>query len=490
MLTLSLVSALLLAAPASPAAPAAKPAAIPPLPAGKKPNIIFILADDQAWNGTAVPMDPQIPGSKSAVIQTPNLEKLAAAGLRFSQAYAPAPVCSPTRVSIQTGKTPASQHWTKAAPGVGDGPSFKLIEADCSKDLEAKEVTIGELLKTAGYATAHYGKWHISGGGPAKHGYDESDGDTGNRDADNLTPPDPLALFSTSKRAAEFIKKSRAAGKPFYVQISSYALHASHNALPETIAKYQKLMPDAKGQEVSRAAIMENLDTAIGQLLKSVDEQGLASSTYVIYMADNGMSGKKGVLSGGKGDLREAGIRVPFIIRGPGIPQNAVSRTLIAGEDLLPTFCSLAGLPADKLPKGLAGGDLRPVLAKPEAEVKRAQPGMSFHFPHYQGGTPSSALVIGDWKLLLDYEDDHVELYNLKNDPGEQNDLAKSEASRAAAMKADLLARLKADDAWMPRPNPAYDPAAPKEATKGSGKSKGEKKEGKKGGKGKDKPAE
>jgi len=463
---------LLLPALCSTLAAQAAPAGIPPLPSGGKPNIVFILADDQAWNGTSVQMDSQVSGSKSEVIATPNLERLAAAGLRFSQCYAPAPVCSPTRISIQTGKTPASQHWTKAAPSAGNDPSLKMIEANCAKDLEARELTIGELLQTAGYRTAHYGKWHIAGGGPAKNGYDESDGDTSNRDADKYLPPDPCAVFSTSTRAADFMKKTHAAGKPFYIQISSYALHDSENALPETIAKYQKLLPNAKGQEVSRAAIMENLDTAIGNLLKSIDEQDLASSTYVVYMADNGMSSKKGILSGGKGDLREAGIRVPFIIRGPAIPANLFSRTMITGEDLLPTFCSLAGITADKLPKDLAGGDLCPVFAKPETKVTRAFPGMTFHFPHYQGGTPSSALIIGDWKLILYYEDDQIELYNLKNDLAEKTDLSKSESPRAAAMKADLIARLKSEDAWLPKPNPAYDRNALKLDTKSGGAEK------------------
>ena len=157
-----------------------------------QPNFIFMLSDDQGWNGLSVPMHPDVAGSKGEIFRTPNLEKLAAQGMRFSSAYAPAPVCSPTRISVQTGKSPARLHWTKAAPAV---PGRKLIEPRLIKDLSKDEVTIGELLKRAGYATAHYGKWHISGGGPGAHGYDEHDGDTGNENAFKFTDPNPVDIF-------------------------------------------------------------------------------------------------------------------------------------------------------------------------------------------------------------------------------------------------------------------------------------------------------
>jgi arylsulfatase A-like enzyme len=151
-----------------------------------RPNIIFMLADDQGWNGLSVPMAPDMPGSRSEIFQTPNLERLAAQGVRFSNAYAPAPVCSPTRISIQTGKSPAQLHWTKAAP---PEEGRRLLEPQLIKSITDSETTVGELLRQAGYATAHYGKWHIGGGGPRKHGYDEHDGDTGNEEAFNSRIP-------------------------------------------------------------------------------------------------------------------------------------------------------------------------------------------------------------------------------------------------------------------------------------------------------------
>lgn len=155
-----------------------------------KPNIIFMLSDDQGWNGLSVAMHPNLPGSKGEIFHTPNLEKLAAQGMRFSSAYAPAPVCSPTRISIQTGKSPAQLHWTKAAPAV---PNQRMVEPRLIKDLASRETTIAELLKKAGYATAHYGKWHIAGGGLGAHGYNEHDGE-------NLTLQNRLRLARVARK--------------------------------------------------------------------------------------------------------------------------------------------------------------------------------------------------------------------------------------------------------------------------------------------------
>jgi arylsulfatase A len=169
-----------------------------------RPNIVFMLADDQGWNGLSVPMAPDMPGSRSDIFQTPNLERLAAQGVRFSSAYAPAPVCSPARISIQTGKSPAQLHWTKAAP---PEEGRKLLEPRLIKSIADSETTVGERLRKAGCATAHYGKWHIGGGGPGKHGYDEHDGDTGNEEAFQFTDPNPVDIFGMAERAATVIPK-------------------------------------------------------------------------------------------------------------------------------------------------------------------------------------------------------------------------------------------------------------------------------------------
>ena len=229
-----------------------------------QPNIIFMLSDDQGWTETSVQMHPDIPNSKSDIVETPNLLKLAKQGMRFSQAYAPAPVCSPTRLSLQTGKSPAQNQWTKASRSYSAADGFKLIPPQSIRNIPDDELTIGELLQEAGYATAHYGKWHIAGGGPERHGYDESDGDTSNGDAAPHKGDNPVDIFGMGNRAAKFMQKNIKTDKPFFIQLSYHALHYPQNAKPATVAKYRKLMPNGDDRSVGRAAIGENLDEGIG----------------------------------------------------------------------------------------------------------------------------------------------------------------------------------------------------------------------------------
>ena len=205
-----------------------------------RPNIILILSDDQDWNGLSVRMHPDIAESRSDYFETPNLEKFAAQGMRFSNGYAPAPVCSPTRISLQTGMTPARLGWTKAAPAE---TGYRLIEGDNRKAIRDEEVTFAELLRKSGYATAHFGKWHLSGGGPEKHGYDVSDGDTGNREAEAFKDPNPVDIFGMTDRAKAFMEKNQRAGKPFYLQMSYNALHVPENANRSSLAKFEAKAP-------------------------------------------------------------------------------------------------------------------------------------------------------------------------------------------------------------------------------------------------------
>lgn len=432
-----------------------------------RPNIILMLADDQGWNGTSVAMHPDVPGSKSDVHKTPNLEKFAGQGMRFSAAYAPAPVCSPTRISILTGRSPAALHWTKAVPPES---GRKLIEPTNVKAVADGEASVAELLRTAGYATAHYGKWHIRGGGPAKHGYDDSDGDTGNEEAFKYTDPNPVNIFGMVKSATAFMEKSKKAGKPFFIQMSWNALHAAGNANKATLAKYAKLnLGNEKRTQV--AAITEDLDTGVGALLKAIDDLELTGTTYVIYTSDNGAGGGgRGALHGGKGDVYEGGIRVPFIVRGPGVKANSWCHTRIVGYDFLPTFCEWAGVPAEKLPKAVEGGSLVKVIADGRGEVKRSRDGLVFHFPHYQGDTPHSAIIVGDLKLMKFYEDNRVVLFDLAQDLREQTDLSKKRPEDTAKLDKQLTEHLKAVDAQMPTPNPKYDPKAPPPPKKKGGK--------------------
>ncbi len=436
--------------------------------AAERPNIVLMLSDDQGWNGLSVSMHPEIPGSKGDVFHTPNLERLAAQGMRFSAGYAPASVCSPTRISLQTGKSPAALHWTKAAP---PEEGQQLLEPRLIKSISESETTIGEILQQSGYATAHYGKWHISGGGPVKHGYDESDGDTGNENAFKFQDPNPVDIFGMANRAAAFMEKNSKAKKPFFIQLSWNALHASENANKATLAKYEAKLKGENAKRITTAAITEDLDTGVGKVLQAIDRLGLADNTFVIYMSDNGSGGGKRALSGGKGGVWEGGIRVPFIVRGPGVKPNSWSHTRVVGYDLFPTFCGWAGIAPRDLPKDIEGGSIASLLTNEgRREVKRPREELVFHFPHYQGDAPHSAILLGDLKLLHFYEDNRDLLFDLSKDIGERTDLAEKRPADVKRLR-DRLEKYLADiNAQLPLPNPQYDanqPASTKREKKG-----------------------
>jgi arylsulfatase A len=452
-----------------------------------RPNIIFMMSDDQAWNGLSVPMHPELDWSKSSVVETPHLEKLAAQGMRFSAAYAPASVCSPTRISLQTGRSPAALHWTKAAPAEA---GHKLIELRNIRQIDRDEVTIGELLREAGYATAHYGKWHINGGGPAAHGYDEGDGDIGNEYAHEFGDPNPADIFGMADRAVAFMEKNKKAARPFFIQMSWHALHAPTNALKATLAKYQKKMGGSvDDKRVGSAAIAENLDTGVGIVVDAVDRLGLTDNTFVIYMSDNGSGGgggkgggRRAGLSGGKGGVWEGGIRSPLIIRGPGVPANSWCHERVVGYDFYPTYCEWAGIPSSKLPLNIEGGSIAGLLADGQGKVTRAREEMVFHFPHYQGGDgPHTALMLGNLKLMNFYEDDRLALFDLSRDIQEANDLSKERPRDVEKLRNLMQAYLTDVDAQMPTVNPDYDPSQPPAAIRKGKRSAGSKGGGNKG---------
>lgn len=463
--------------------------AVPTAHAANRPNIVFMMSDDQAWNGLSVPMHPEIPWSRSSFIETPNLEKLAAQGMRFSAAYAPASVCAPTRISLQTGKSPAALHWTKASRSVTAADGYKMIGPRNVRQIGGDEVTIAQLLRDAGYATAHYGKWHINGGGPERNGYDESDGNTGNEHAFKFADPNPVDIFGMAKRAAAFMEKSKNENKPFFIQMSWHALHAPQNAMKATLTKYAgKTGGSVEDKRVGQAALAENLDTGVGMVVEAVDRLGLKDNTFVIYMSDNGSGGgggrggraargKRGGLSGGKGSVWEGGIRSPLIIRGPGVPPNFWCHERVVGYDFFPTYCEWAGVPANKLPRAIEGGSIAPLLANGKGTVKRSREEMVFHFPHYQSGDgPHSALFHGNLKLMKFYESGRLAMFDIGKDISEQNDLAKKMPQQVAQLDAKLVAYLKNVNAQMAQPNPQYDPAKPPVARKrggGKGQNKG-----------------
>jgi len=457
----------------------AGPAAEQPLrQAQARPNIILMLSDDQGWDGLSVAMDDKDPTSKSDFHQTPSLEKMAVSGMRFTRAYAPAPVCSPTRMSLQTGLNPARTGWTKAAPVFSAAAGCKLVPPASRKDIRKEETTIAELLVGAGYATAHYGKWHLNGGGPEEHGYDESDGNTGNQDAAPFTDPNPVDIFGMGERAAKFMEKSKQEKKPFFIQLSYHALHYPGNALKATVEKYSNLPAGRRHHDVERAAMTENLDTGVGRIIEAVGRLGLTDTTYLVYMSDNGGGGrgKRGGISGGKGSVREGGIRVPMIVRGPGIEEGSFCRVPVSGTDLFVTWCELAGV-KEKLPEGVEGGNIAPLWSGGAETVRRPEQGLVFHFPHYQSTDgPSSALVDGNHKVLKIYESGETHLFDLEADPGESEDLSKEKPELAKELSERLERRLKEMGAKIPEPNPQYDPdkAAAARAKKGGKKDKGE----------------
>ena len=428
----------------------------------KRPNFIFMVSDDQGWDGLSVQMHDAIANSKSDFYQTPNLEKLAQQGRRFSAAYSPSPVCSPTRCSLQTGKSPAQNHWTKASPIMTDADGRKLIPPMHGKNLSSDETTIAEMLKQAGYTTAHYGKWHLGGGGPGNHGYDVHDGNTGNGNAAPFVDPNPVDIFGMSRRANAFMEENTEAGKPFFIQLSYYALHYPQNALASTRQAYENRLRGRSYREINRAAITEDLDTGVGMIMDQVEKLGIGDHTYLIYMSDNGAGGRgRGVLRGGKGSLWEGGIRVPLIIQGPGIEPNTFCDERVVGFDLFPTLCELGGV-SQPLPAGIEGGSIASLLSGGSGAVVRPREELVFHFPHYQSGDgPHSAIMLDDYKLIKLYETDKLHLFDLSKDIGEENDLAGRKPEVVAKLHDQLNAYLVSVDAQMPQPNPYYDPSWP-----------------------------
>lgn len=427
------------------------------------PNFIFILADDLGWTSLSQAMDDRVPGSRSDYHETPALERLARGGMRFTQGYAPDALCCPTRRSIQFGQTPTR---------MGDERFAKNYGLD-----QPARLTIPRMLKTADprYRTAHYGKWDLrSGLFPEDLGYDESDGNTGNRNGDvssdkdskweaHYLNNDPKRISTLTDRAVSFVRRNQAAGTPFFLQLSHYATHVDMQTREETYAKFMGKTRGRIHSHPAWAGMLADMDAGVGRLLDEVDRLGLTESTYIIFMADNGAAEfippvrnkldhpsvfttppRNTPLRGGKWVLYEGGIRVPFIVRGPGVARNSWCHVPVVGSDLLPTFCDWAGVASAALPRDIEGGSLAPLLAGGgNGLVERPREELVFHFPHYQvDDGPHSAIRIGDLKLLKFYEDDRVALYDLATDIGERDDLAGRLPAEAKRLRTRLEAYL------------------------------------------------
>jgi arylsulfatase A-like enzyme len=427
-----------------------------------EPNIVFIFTDDMGWTGTSVEMIKGNPETKSDFYQTPNLEKLAAQGMRFSNAYSPAALCTPSRAAVLTGKTPAELHITTPGGGGRTASVNKLIPARQLRDLPADEITIAEALKNKGYVSAHFGKWHIGRGNPGEHGFDEHDGPTGNES--DGTESNPKDIFGITDRAIEFMTRQTRAKKPFYLQLAHYAVHSPNESLAASIQKFEKLPEGKRHNQADYAGMTWDLDASIGTLFETIDHLGIMKNTYVVFMSDNGAAGGRRTphntpLNKGKGTLYEGGIRVPLIIKGPGIPANSCSGESVTGCDLFPTFCEWAGIPAGNID----GSSITPLLTGQPDLFKRSDPVLLFHYPHYGQGSskkPQSAIIADNYKLLKDYESNTYQLFNLENDIGEKNDLSKSMADKVKELTKLMNKRLKEVDAQLPTENPDYDPSS------------------------------
>ena len=433
----------------------------------RSPNILLILTDDHGWSQLSARMDPRLPASKSKYLETPNMNRIMNEGMRFTSGYSPAPLCTPTRRSILCGTTAARS-----------GSEFK------SPWVPAKHMTIPKALRQANenYRCAHFGKWGeqmIST--PEECGYHASGGMTGNntggmpsslgvKGGHNDGPPhfidnqDPKRTLSMTTSAVAFMRKQAKAGKPFYVQASYYAQHLSVVCTEETLEKYRaKGIPD-RGYPNAWAAMLEELDRGVGQLLDTLDQLGIADNTYVFFTADNGGRGTvpggdtkrpatNHPLTGAKHSLYEGGIRVPFMARGPGIKAGSLSRVPVAGYDFLPTFFDLAGgtgSPGDEVD----GASFKTVLHNPKTEsIERPIDALIFHRP----GKLQSAIRQDRHKLFVKWTPQGKiaasELFLVDPNPTEEgHDLAAKNPEKTDALREQLLAYLESVDAEKPKP--------------------------------------
>jgi len=414
------------------------------------PNIILILADDQGWNHLSVPMDDELPGSGSDYFQTPNIERIAAAGMRFPNAYAAAPMCGPSRIALHYGKGTA-----------------QVVYSEAADDVRAESMTIGEMMQSAGYATAHFGKWSP---GPPESGlqfYDASDGAAGNGDGNVEDPANPKDIFGISERAVAFMEASVDDGQPFYMQLSHYAPHVGFQALEETAEKWERIEPGELHIDPVYAAMTEDLDTGIGMVLDKLKDLGVEDNTYVIYTSDHGQTINRSTnqpLKLGKGTLWEGGMRVPFIVSGPGIAAGTISDARVVSLDFFPTFAELAGA-GDALPDDLEGGSLVPVLhGGGDGEVTRARDELVFHFAQPSGqpeSRPSSSIYLGNHKLLKFYDTGDLQLFDIAQDLREEEDLAGRMPERVEELHQRLTSYLDAVNATIPDPSTMTPGTAP-----------------------------
>lgn len=431
---------------------------------GHRWNVLFFLADDLGWHDTAP--------YGNTVIDTPNLTRFGKESARFTDAYAAAPVCSPSRASILTGQYPARLHLTDWIPGMQPPEHAKLLTPAFRDSLPASAPIVAEALHSEGYRSAMIGKWHLGGEGslPTDRGFDINIAGTAAGQ-----PPSyfgPLALPGLTVQPGEFLTDcvtsegikflNTEKNSPYFLYESHFTVHTPLMAPQELVDKYR----NRKTGELNPTycAMVETVDTSFGKILAALDESGEKDRTIVFYFSDNGgleYQGRKkqmitdnAPLRAGKGFLYEGGIREPLMVRWPGVTKaGSVLHDPVCSIDFFATFLEAASLPEVRTD----GVSLRPVLSGGSMKERP----LFWHYPHYHGagGTPSGAVRLGEWKLLEFFEDGRLELYNLVHDIGERRNLVNREASRAKSLHDRLAEWRKSVDASMTTPNPKYDPA-------------------------------
>ena len=456
--------------------------------AKRRPNIVFILADDLGWR--------DLSNEGSTYYESPHIDRIAAAGMKFTRGYATCQVCSPSRASILTGKYPPNHGittWIGDASGKswsGRGRHDSHLPAEYDRNLRASEITLAEVLRENGYRTFFAGKWHLGSKGswPTDHGFDVNKGgwDVGSPRGGFFAPWQNPNLESgpagesltlrLGRETANFIETNK--DKPFLAYLSFYTVHGPIQTTPKLWGKYRDKAVSAglagerflfdrrlNVRQVQDCPIyggmVETMDDAVGIVLRKLDELGLSDNTIVCFTSDNGgvssgdaYSTSNTPLRGGKGRQWEGGIREPFYINAPGVTKSgSTSAVPVNGIDWYPTLLELAGIPVPKK-QDVDGVSMVPLL-KGGAIADRP---LYWHYPHYgnQGGEPSSIITQDDWKLIYYHEDGRDELYHLAKDSAEQHDLAKREPRKAKALRAKLDAWLKSTDAKLPAKDSAF----------------------------------
>ena len=443
----------------------------------KEPNVVVFLVDDLGYMDIGA-------NNPDCFYDTPNIDRLSDSGMRFTDGYAANPVCSPTRYSLMTGKYPTRVQATNFFSGKRSG---KFNPAPLVDDMAAEEITIAEALKTKGYATFFAGKWHLGHSEelyPQGQGFDINIGGwarggpyTGkkyfapfeNPQMEVESPEGEHLPARLARDTAEFIEAYK--GQPFLAYLSFYSVHTPLQGRPDLVEKYKARAAEIAGGEFADeeqvfgdkprqvrvlqkhavyAAMVEAMDEAVGTVLDQLEASGVADNTIVVFTSDNGgLSTSEGSptsnqpLRGGKGWVYEGGIREPWIIRYPGVTEpGSVSEELICSIDLFPTVAAAAGIEIDHLVDGI---DLAPALSGGKLDRQS----LYWHYPHYsnQGGIPGGAIREGNYKLFERYEDGRVHLYDLKNDIGEQNDLASEKPELVQEMRKRLHQWYKEVDA-------------------------------------------